>query len=160
MNPVTSPTSGLHHSVEGLLFVEAFHIGLLHHGEDSGVVDGHHLLEVGDLVVPVLDELRGDSRVSVCEVILHGDSNEFAVLVVELLQKHHLVVELCGENIVRVVDVGNATTHAGPKVSTGCTEHDHTTAGHVLATVIADALDDCSRARVAHTEPLANHAAQ
>src|SRR5690606_24038068 len=36
----------------------------------------------------------------------------------------------------------------------GRTEHDGTSAGHVLAAVIADPLDDRSRAAVAHAEAL------
>ena len=39
-------------------------------------------------------------------------------------------------------------------------EHDDRAAGHVLAAVVADALDDRGRAGVAHAEPLADPAAQ
>src|SRR5262249_10015498 len=39
-------------------------------------------------------------------------------------------------------------------------EHDDRAAGHVLTTVIAAALDDCGRARVAHREPLARDTAE
>ena len=45
-----------------------------------------------------------------------------------------------------------------PKFRPGRAEHDHATAGHVLAPVVADALDDRGRARVAHAEPLADQA--
>ena len=38
-------------------------------------------------------------------------------------------------------------------------EHDDAAAGHVLAAVVADALDDRGRAGVADAEPLADHAA-
>ena len=38
-------------------------------------------------------------------------------------------------------------------------EHHHAAAGHVLAAVIADALDDRGRAGVAHAEALADHTA-
>ena len=45
------------------------------------------------------------------------------------------------------------------KLRPGRAEHDHAAAGHVLAAVVADALDDRAGAAVAHGEPLAGHAA-
>ena len=47
-----------------------------------------------------------------------------------------------------------------PKLRPGRPEHDHPAAGHVLAAVVADALDDGEGARVAHAEALADDAAQ
>ena len=48
----------------------------------------------------------------------------------------------------------------GAEVAPGRAEHDDAAAGHVLAAVVADALDDRSGAGVAHAEPLADDAAQ
>ena len=47
-----------------------------------------------------------------------------------------------------------------PKLRPVGAEHDDPAAGHVLAAVVADALDDGGGAGVAHAEPLADHAAQ
>ena len=60
---------------------------------------------------------------------------------------------------VGVEHVGDAAAHAGREVAPGPAEHDHASAGHVLAAVIADALDHDRRAAVAHAEALARHAA-
>ena len=48
----------------------------------------------------------------------------------------------------------------GGEVAAGRAEHDDAAARHVLAAVVADALDDGARARVAHGEPLAGAAAK
>ena len=82
------------------------------------------------------------------------------IVLVELLDLDHLVVDLAVEVAVRVVDVGDAARHAGAEVAAGVAEHDHATAGHVLAAVVADALDDRGGARVADAEALADDAAQ
>ena len=46
-----------------------------------------------------------------------------------------------------------------PKLRPVGPQHDHPPAGHVLATVVADALDHRDGAGVAHREALADHAA-
>ena len=46
------------------------------------------------------------------------------------------------------------------KLRPGAAEHDDAAAGHVLAAVVADALDDGVRAGVAHGEALAREAAE
>ena len=61
---------------------------------------------------------------------------------------------------VLVEDEGDAAAHAGGEVAPGGAEHDDGAAGHVLAAVIADALDDRGRAAVAHGEALAGAAGE
>ena len=61
---------------------------------------------------------------------------------------------------VQVEDVGDAAGHAGREVAAGRAEHHHPPAGHVLAAVVADALDDGGGTGVADAEPLADDAAQ
>ena len=55
---------------------------------------------------------------------------------------------------------GDAAAHAGREVAAGGAEDDDDAAGHVLAAVIADALDDGDRAAVAHREALAGAAVE
>ena len=64
-----------------------------------------------------------------------------------------------GEAAVVVEHVGDAAAHAGGEVAPGPAEHDDAPAGHVLAAVVADALDDHRGAAVADAEPLAGDAA-
>ena len=82
------------------------------------------------------------------------------VLVVERVEVDHLEVEPADERVVGVVDEREAAGHAGAEVAARRSEHDDPPAGHVLAAVVADALDDRGRAGVAHAEPLADDAAQ
>ena len=62
--------------------------------------------------------------------------------------------------LVEVEHVGDAAGHAGGEVAAGRAEDDDAPAGHVLAAVVADALDDRGGAGVADAEPLADLAAQ
>ena len=70
------------------------------------------------------------------------------------------MLRLLGQFLVRVVDVGHAAGHARREVTAGAAQDDDPAAGHVLATVIADALDHGVGAGVADREPFADHAAQ
>ena len=49
--------------------------------------------------------------------------------------------------------------HAGREVAAAVPEHDHAAAGHVLAAMVADTLDDRVHATVADGEALAGHPA-
>ena len=59
-----------------------------------------------------------------------------------------------------VVHERDAARHAGGEVAAGRAEHHDAPAGHVLAAVVADALDDRGGAGVAHAEPLAHDATE
>src|SRR5439155_12134142 len=93
-------------------------------------------------------------------VSLDGGAQPLAVVVVERLELDHLVVDERRETVVRIVDVRDAARHARGEVAAGGTEHHDTPAGHVLATVVADALHHRRGARVAHAEPLADDATE
>jgi hypothetical protein len=71
------------------------------------------------------------------------------------LQRHlrHIAARL--EAAFLVEHVGHATGHARREVATGHPEHDDRPAGHVLATMITDTLDDGGSARVADGKALA-----
>ena len=62
--------------------------------------------------------------------------------------------------VVEVEDVGHSPGHAGGEVAPGRPEDEDGATGHVLAAVVADALDDRGRAGVADAEALADQAAQ
>src|ERR1035438_10195702 len=57
-----------------------------------------------------------------------------------------------------VIDVCVASAHAGGKVASGLSDYHHRAVGHVLAAVVAHALDHRNRAGVAHGEALAGNA--
>src|SRR5207249_2943284 len=73
----------------------------------------------------------------------------------DLFQLHHAHVAALLELAVFIENEGDAARHAGREVPSRLTEHHHDPAGHVLAAVVAGALDDGPRAAVANGEPLA-----
>ena len=75
-------------------------------------------------------------------------------LAVDRVEVDQLVVGARGELAVGVVDEGDAAAHPGAEVLARRADHDDDTAGHVLAGVLADALDDGLRAGVADRETL------
>ena len=77
----------------------------------------------------------------------------------QLLEAHHGRVAAAGEIAGHVQHVGNAARHARGKIAAGRPEHDHATARHVFAAVVADGFDDGVDAAVADAEPFAGHAA-
>ena len=78
----------------------------------------------------------------------------------ERVEIDHAVVEALPEVSVRIQHVRHAAAHPRRKIPAGPAEDDDSPAGHVLAAVIADALDHGMRAAVSHREPLAGHAPQ
>ena len=74
------------------------------------------------------------------------------VVGLELEQAHELAVH---QALVRIEQERLAAGHARAEVAPVRSEHDHRAARHVLAGVVADALDDRDGARVPHGEPLA-----
>ena len=84
-------------------------------------------------------------------------ADEVLVVEVERLEVDHLGVDPV---LVGIEQVRDAAAHAGGEVAAGRAEDQHPAAGHVLAAVVADALDDGGGARVAHAEPLPDQAAQ
>ena len=108
-----------------------------------------------------LEYPRGVVAAGVCDVPSNQIADELDVFDrVERLEIHHLTVA-ARANVPRDVEhVGDAAGHARGEIPAGPAEHDDAAAGHVLAAVIADALDNGERAAVAHGEPLARDAAE
>mmetsp|Transcript_22327 Transcript_22327/g.69936 ORF Transcript_22327/g.69936 Transcript_22327/m.69936 type:complete len:407 (-) Transcript_22327:4711-5931(-) len=78
----------------------------------------------------------------------------------DLAEADHAGIALLGERALGVVDVRDAARHARGEVAARVTKDNDATASHVLAAVVAEALDDGERARVSHAEPLAGLAAK
>jgi hypothetical protein len=77
------------------------------------------------------------------------------VLVLELLERDHVLVHARVEGARLVQDVGDAVRHARAEVAAGAADDDDDAARHVLAAVVARALDDRRRPGVANGEPVA-----
>src|SRR3954471_1282539 len=124
------------------------------------VVDRHDLHPGAAELIPPVEDPRGDRRVRKLAVLLDERADRVEVLVVHLLELDELRVAARGELALGIEDVGDAATHARGEVAPGRTEHDHAPAGHVLAAVIADSLDDSLDAGVAHREALPREPAE
>ena len=72
----------------------------------------------------------------------------------------HFPVHQGREGAVEIEHVGDAAAHAGREIATRLAQDHGPAAGHVLAAMIADSLDDRRGAAVADAEPLARDAAQ
>ena len=131
-------------------------------GEHALVVARHHLDDpLARAAVPGGEHVARDERAGPRGVL--GDQRPGPAPrrpPDELLEVDQLEVAAALEAPVDVVHVGDAAAHAGGEVAPGRPEHDHAAAGHVLAAVVADALDDRLGARVADREPLAGEAAE
>ena len=86
--------------------------------------------------------------------------HDLPIVGVERVEIDHAGIEAALEVAPRIKHVRDAAAHARREVAPGLAEHDHAPAGHVLAPVIADPLDDRVRAAVPHGKSLAGDAAQ
>src|SRR3954452_13243193 len=128
--------------------------------ERALVVHRHDLDPGAAQSVPVVERALGHRRVRPLEVLLHERAHLVEVLVLELLELDQLGVALGLELVAGVQHVCDAARHARGEVAPGGPEHDHAAAGHVLAAVVAHALDDRLYAGVADAEALAREAAE
>ena len=85
--------------------------------------------------------------------------HQLVVVDTELLERHRRPVAARGERLVLVEHVGDATAHAGREVPPGRPQNHDGASGHVLAGVVADALDDGHRTGVADAEAFTGHSA-
>src|SRR6185437_13282502 len=147
-----------HH--DGLIARQSLRMRAFERGEGALEVLGHDGDEPGKQALPVLEHVTraGAARERGMALYHPAHARDF-LRVLQLLDRHHLRVDLAREVPRLVEHVGDAARHAGAEVAAGGAEHQHVAAGHVLAAVIADRLDDRIGAAVAHGEPLARHAA-
>src|SRR6202011_6382969 len=59
------------------------------------------------------------------------------------------------EPALRVPDIADAARHAGGEIAPGVADHDDHAAGHILAAMIARALDNGGDTRIAHRKAFA-----
>src|SRR5215210_3332490 len=91
------------------------------------------------------------------EMPLHERAQLVSVrLIGHRLEQDRLAVDLAGELALRIIDERGAVGHARAEVGAGRAENDNQAAGHVLATVVANALDNRRGAAVADTEALSS----
>src|SRR5205807_10416753 len=114
----------------------------------------HDVLEEGKRRLPARKELLGALRARVADMPLEELVRGVA-RTRDRPREDEIVVEPEVEEPGRVVDVGLAAAHPGTDVAPEVAEDDDSAVRHVLARVVAGALDDGDGARVADREALA-----
>ena len=76
-------------------------------------------------------------------------------LVEQRLDLDHLAIDARAELTVDVIDIRYAAAHTGREVPPGLAQNHHRSASHVLAAVVASALDNRASPTVSHCEALA-----
>lgn len=119
--------------------------------------DWHDHDELRTDVVPVAAQALRLGGAGALDVLVH-QGKEVLFVVRARLDWHEvdrIEVRVQVERTFLVVDVGDAARHARREVDAGRAEHQHLSAGHILAAVVADALGDERDARVADAEAFA-----
>src|SRR5208337_1380807 len=96
-------------------------------------------------------EVPGDQPVKGLNVLWIRDGLE--VHVFSVAQERRKIAGL-------IKDVGDAAGHSRRKVAPRASQHHDQALGHVLAAVVANALDDCGGAGIAYRKPLTGHAVE
>src|SRR5262249_12020198 len=117
--------------------------------------------ELVEEVVPLVEDAAADRRARALHVLLHEVADLDDVALVERLELvEHRRVDAAAGRARLVEDEPQPAAPSGGGVAPRAAEPADAPAGHVLAAVVADALDDGVRARVAHGEALARAAAE
>src|SRR4051794_36809050 len=128
--------------------------------ERSAVVVRHDLYEAELRRLPVVEQSCGDDGTGAALVLVQQLAQEIQIVELERLEADELRVAALLERSVLVEHVRDPAAHARGEVAAGGADDEHDTARHVLAAVIADALDDRRRAAVANSEPLADESTE
>src|SRR5215470_7829453 len=129
-------------------------------GEDALVLARQHLDDLLAHGGPAVEELVRLGAAGAHRVLLDEVAHLLGLVALEGLELDHLAVAAGDERAVLVEDEGEPARHAGGEVAAGSAEDDDGAAGHVLAAMVADALDDGGDAGVPHREALAGTAVE
>ena len=125
--------------------------------EHPFVLDGYYLDEVFDIAMPVVEHTPCEGTACV-QIVLADELEQFLPRNTVLYERelYHIHIAEVVEGMVRVVDVCDATTHAGSEVAPSLAQYHHTATSHILATVVAGTFNYGDGTRVTHTEALAH----
>src|SRR5262249_51988370 len=126
--------------------------------QSAAIVQRHHFLEQIAIPCPVVENLGGTP--ALCQFAVAPDQVENEMLflrVRESFKIDHLQVTSLSEVAFLIDDVSNAPAHSRGKVSTGSPEYDDSAAGHVLATMVADALNHSGCSAVTNSKAFPGH---
>ena len=148
----------LHH---GDILGNAGQAGLLDGFQDTLVVLGHDFHEQLPVLAPTVQDPLRYAALRIAHVVLEQPAHGFFIMFGrDPFEVDHIAVAAARKDTVGIIDVGFAARHAGREITPGPADDDDAPAGHVFATVIADALDHGDCTGVAHREPLAGNATE
>src|SRR5664280_2678906 len=158
-NPRGSATRGLHDSLPhvGAVEVKTLGLGLGTNVQDTLIVTRQDEGELTLDVVPVREQPSGNGGLGPPTMSGQKLQHDLLITLTQRQEVGHLTVD---PTRTQIQDIGHTTGHTRCEVATSGPKDEHGATGHVLATVVAHSFDHCRGTRVAHTEPLADLAAQ
>lgn len=129
-------------------------IGDFGSGVVSMVLCGHET--EGDDISDSSRRTRGETKGRTKKLPELGD----LLRLLNLSKLDHLPVDLGGEGVGHVKDIGDSSTHSGGEVSSSVSEDDDSTSRHVFASVVSDSLADGEGSRVSDGEPLSSNSSE
>src|SRR5208282_4647411 len=129
--------------------------------EHHPVLSRQYPYKLRSVVVPLVEDPPRDRALRVLQVP-HDQRMQLLefVAIADRTQLDHPGVAARWERAVFVKHVRHTAAHAGREVTAGLAQNHDQAARHVLASMVADALDDRVRAAVTHRESLAGYAAE
>ncbi len=109
------------------------------------------------MLLPVGQQMRCYGRISVLLMTGNHPFDECLIFSIGLFQFYQFFVAVFLKITFLVIDEGHTTTHTSREVTSGFTQHDYHTAGHVLAAVVTDTFHYGFYTRIADAEALAGH---
>src|SRR5690242_20026396 len=119
---------------------------------------GRDLPEQRTVALPRLEQIARAPAARAGGVLLDELPKSRIVFVVEIEHSDHVAVDTSREDLRLVQDVRGAIGHSSGEVPAHGPQHHDRSGGHVLAAVVARALDDGDSPRVADGEPIAGAA--
>ncbi len=89
----------------------------------------------------------------------HQAADKCSVLIVGWEQLDRMGSQLGSQSGLRIIDIGDATGHAGRKVAADRPQDERCAAGHIFTAVVTHPFHHNDSPAVAHTEPLPGKAA-
>src|SRR5208282_3661050 len=129
--------------------------------EHHPILSRQYSYKLRSVVVPLVEDPPRDRALRVLQVP-HDQRMQLLefVAIADRTQLDHPGVAARRERAVFVKHVRHTAAHAGREVTAGLAQNHDQAARHVLASMVADSLDDRVRAAVTHRESLAGYAAE
>src|SRR5208282_6432858 len=111
-----------------------------------------------EVFFPIFADSLCLGTVGVDYVVCQESFHQIDVAIVDkLVDADHCWIQTRPETFLFVENKDLATAHPGSKILAGSPEDHNHTGGHVFATVVSDAFNDCHGSRISNREPFTGH---